>query len=128
MFIIVDLPEPEAPMIAMNSPSSIVRLTPRRANTGLSPASYRLTMSLSSIIWAPLPASPPTRLDRYRQTDREFCLATLEVGVSRKRHVRRNKHPDSIQLPPPGQTTCGQFSTARLPCRERVPELSKGGA
>ena len=28
MFIIVDLPEPDAPMIAMNSPRGIDRLTP----------------------------------------------------------------------------------------------------
>jgi hypothetical protein len=31
MFIVVDFPEPEAPMIATNSPCLIVRETPRNA-------------------------------------------------------------------------------------------------
>ena len=34
-FIRVDLPEPDAPMIATNSPRSIVRLTPRSALTSI---------------------------------------------------------------------------------------------
>ena len=38
MFIRVDLPEPDAPMMATNSPRSIVRLTPRSARTSLSPS------------------------------------------------------------------------------------------
>ncbi len=33
----VDLPEPEEPMIATNSPTSISRLTPRSAGTSMSP-------------------------------------------------------------------------------------------
>ena len=37
MFISVDLPEPEAPMMAANSPSPIRRLTPRSACTSTSP-------------------------------------------------------------------------------------------
>ncbi len=37
MFINVDLPEPEAPMIATNSPRSTRRLTPRSARTSTSP-------------------------------------------------------------------------------------------
>ncbi len=37
MFISVDLPEPEAPMIAMNSPRAIVSDTPRSALTEMSP-------------------------------------------------------------------------------------------
>ncbi len=37
MFIIVDLPEPDAPMIATKSPRSTVSDTPRRACTSMSP-------------------------------------------------------------------------------------------
>ena len=37
MFIIVDLPEPEAPMMATNSPSRMVSETPRSACTSTSP-------------------------------------------------------------------------------------------
>ena len=37
MFISVDLPEPDAPMIATNSPCGDVELTPRSASTSTSP-------------------------------------------------------------------------------------------
>ena len=37
MFISVDLPEPDAPMIATNSPGSTVSETPRSACTSTSP-------------------------------------------------------------------------------------------
>ena len=37
MFIIVDLPDPEAPMIATKSPRSTVSDTPRSAVTSTSP-------------------------------------------------------------------------------------------
>ena len=37
MFIIVDLPEPDAPMIATYSPGSTVRSTERSAATATSP-------------------------------------------------------------------------------------------
>ena len=37
MFMSVDFPEPDAPMIATNSPRSIRRLTPRRAWISWSP-------------------------------------------------------------------------------------------
>ena len=37
MFISVDLPEPEAPMMATNSPCSMVSDTPRSACTSTSP-------------------------------------------------------------------------------------------
>jgi hypothetical protein len=40
MFIIVDLPEPEVPMMASDEPCSIVRSTPRSAWTRLSPITY----------------------------------------------------------------------------------------
>ena len=37
MFIIVDLPEPDAPIIATISPSATLRLTPRIAAISTSP-------------------------------------------------------------------------------------------
>ena len=36
-FISVDLPEPDGPMIATNSPGSMLKLTPRSAWTSMSP-------------------------------------------------------------------------------------------
>ena len=38
MFIAVDLPEPDGPMMATNSPRSIDRLTPASALTRASPS------------------------------------------------------------------------------------------
>jgi hypothetical protein len=35
----VDLPEPDAPMIATSSPAAIRKLTPRSASTGSPPSS-----------------------------------------------------------------------------------------
>ena len=46
MFINVDLPEPDGPMIASISPCSTVSETPRRACTSTSPMLYTLVMSL----------------------------------------------------------------------------------
>ena len=40
MFIIVDLPEPDVPMIAIDAPRSMTRSTPRSAWTRLSPITY----------------------------------------------------------------------------------------
>ena len=40
MFIIVDLPEPDVPMMAIEDPSSMSRSTPRSAWTRLSPITY----------------------------------------------------------------------------------------
>ena len=37
MFIAVDLPEPDGPMMATNSPSAIVRSTPASACTAAAP-------------------------------------------------------------------------------------------
>ena len=46
MFISVDLPEPDEPMIATNSPRWTVRLTPRSASTSTSPMTkVRVTFS-----------------------------------------------------------------------------------
>ncbi len=49
MFISVDFPEPEAPMIATNSPCSTLSETPRSACTAKSPAPYVLTMRRRSM-------------------------------------------------------------------------------
>ena len=51
MFIIVDLPDPEVPTIAMNSPRSIRKLTSTRART-VSPVGreYVLLMLRNSIM------------------------------------------------------------------------------
>ncbi len=51
-FIIVDLPDPEGPMMATNSPFRMVRSTPRRACTVSEPITYcrsmfRVTMMAS---------------------------------------------------------------------------------
>ena len=49
MFISVDLPEPDVPMIAIDEPRSIVRSTPRSAWTRLSPITYVRSMPRISI-------------------------------------------------------------------------------
>src|SRR5262245_34395982 len=49
MFMSVDLPEPELPMIATSSPCSTSRLTPRSACTETSPWSYVFVRFLTSI-------------------------------------------------------------------------------
>jgi hypothetical protein len=45
MCISVDFPEPEGPMIAVSSPSTIASETPRRASTAVSPLPKRRTRS-----------------------------------------------------------------------------------
>ena len=42
MFIIVDLPDPDGPIIATYSPRSTVRVIPRKAWTLMSPMKYVL--------------------------------------------------------------------------------------
>src|SRR5947208_15767640 len=62
----VDLPEPDAPMMATNSPASTSRETPARARTSTSPAWYTLVtlsirMSGAPSITAPLQRAPERR-------------------------------------------------------------------
>ena len=45
----VDLPEPEGPMTATNSPGSMVKLTPRNACTAISSANRYVLVR--SIVW-----------------------------------------------------------------------------
>ena len=45
----VDLPEPDGPMMATYSPSSIVKLTPRRAATEMDPVRYTFVTRSSSM-------------------------------------------------------------------------------
>src|SRR4051794_36701666 len=45
----VDLPEPDGPVTARNSPRSTSRLTPRSAFTSTSPTTYVLTRFLTEI-------------------------------------------------------------------------------
>ena len=52
MCMSVDLPEPEGPMMATYSPSSIVRLTPRRAATEREPVRYTLVTRSRSMTGA----------------------------------------------------------------------------
>ena len=56
MFISVDLPEPDGPMMATTSPASTRSDTPRRADTSTVPILYSLATSRTSIM-APLPKS-----------------------------------------------------------------------
>src|SRR5262245_59637245 len=47
----VDLPEPDGPVTARNSPCSTSRFTPRSARTSISPTTYRLTRFLTEMTW-----------------------------------------------------------------------------
>ena len=49
VFIRVDLPEPEGPMMAITSPRLIAKDTPRKASTSTSPILYTLRISWASI-------------------------------------------------------------------------------
>src|SRR5438067_13401673 len=49
MFIIVDLPEPLAPMNATNSPGSTRKETPRTARTSMSPLRYVFSIPSSAM-------------------------------------------------------------------------------
>jgi hypothetical protein len=49
MFIKVDLPEPEEPMTATNSPASTLSDTPSRARSATSPVWYTLLTSTKSM-------------------------------------------------------------------------------
>src|SRR5262249_22241626 len=70
VFIIVDLPEPDGPMMATNSPRAMSSDTPRRACTSMSPSVYtfrrsrmRMTGMLSCVISSlPGPRLAPARL------------------------------------------------------------------
>lgn len=48
MFIKVDLPDPDAPIMATDEPRSIERSTPRSARTVVSPMEYARSMPLIS--------------------------------------------------------------------------------
>src|SRR3712207_8063886 len=52
LFIVVDLPDPDVPMMATNSPSRIVSDTPRRAWTSTDRKSTRLNSSHANISYA----------------------------------------------------------------------------
>ncbi len=49
MFISVDLPEPDGPAMATNSPAAISRLTPRSARTSTSPIWKTLVTSWTAM-------------------------------------------------------------------------------
>src|SRR5439155_25232238 len=58
MCIKVDLPEPDGPVTARNSPRSTSRFTPRSARTSTSPTTYVLTRFLTEMTWGiELPAA-----------------------------------------------------------------------
>src|SRR4051812_3776410 len=57
MFIRVDLPDPDEPMIATDSPASTRSETPCRTGTSTSPRSYFLVTASSSSRTSPMPVS-----------------------------------------------------------------------
>src|SRR5690348_3644470 len=65
----VDLPDPDEPMIATNSPGSTLRLTPRRACTSTSPiANTRVTFSTLSTCSEDGTVANPRSEMRHRRT------------------------------------------------------------
>jgi hypothetical protein len=59
IFMRVDFPEPEGPMMAVKAPIFTVRETPRRAGTRILPSWYVLNKSLISKIVSLIPDRPP---------------------------------------------------------------------
>src|SRR3954453_10023566 len=83
MFIIVDLPDPDGPMIATSSPSWMSRSTPRRACTVTSPIVYALVIPRRlSIVGCP--ALPAARLGReVAATATRATAATRNAATAR---------------------------------------------
>src|SRR5690606_31527648 len=78
MLRMVDLPEPEGPVIEMNSPFSIVKETPRTACTSVFPRGYTLVTSTSSttISWS-FTMSPPAFIQQRRITKLKIWTSCL---------------------------------------------------
>ena len=80
----VDLPEPEDPMMATNSPAHTVRFTPRSARTFTSPkANVRVTRSILMTGWM---SSEPSRGMGRRLT---VAVAAHPAGCPLGRGFRR---------------------------------------
>src|SRR5438874_6360529 len=91
-FMKVDLPEPDGPMIATNSPSSISSETPRRAWTITSPIVYRLCRSTTLMIaeLSPLVGA------RVRFNMRDLLTGRRHHRGLRRRHRHRHHRlPDA---------------------------------
>src|SRR5262245_46900116 len=63
----VDLPEPDGPVTARNSPRSTSRLTPRKARTSTSPTTYGLTRFLTEMTLGIELTGPVRRRRRNRR-------------------------------------------------------------
>ena len=104
MFIIVDLPEPDGPMIATSSPSWMSRSTPRRACTVTSPIDVRLGDPAQSEHGLPAgshsPAgSGPASGATEAAADRRRRYATAEPAAA-ARPDRRRAVPGTITVSP----------------------------
>src|SRR5687768_9342976 len=90
MCISVDLPEPEGPVAATNSPGSMSSDTPRSACTFTSPTSYVLMRSRTEITGiTDLPAAPPAAAPgAWESAARE---ALTSAAQSRERSARRRR-------------------------------------
>src|SRR5690606_4621632 len=81
MFISVDLPDPEAPMMATNSPARMVRSTSRSTGTVISPAGYSRPRPFSSISGAPVMSAPIS--ESHRRTAHRAAARSASGPVRR---------------------------------------------
>src|SRR5438046_3019092 len=82
----VDLPDPDGPVTAMNSPRSTSRFTPRSAFTSTSPTTYVLTRLLTAMtIGMDLPAPPAAAAGPARSA---ALVGHQRVAGARGRRVR----------------------------------------
>src|SRR5881409_1239534 len=90
----VDLPDPDGPVTARNSPVCTSRLTPRSARTSTSPTTYVLTSDLTAMTdGTPLSATAPTA--RRRTAESAAALILLKWIAGSLRIVHRPYAPDA---------------------------------
>src|SRR5690349_1706084 len=98
MLISVDLPEPDAPVIATNSPRAMSRSTPSRARTSVSPAPYTLLAARSESSGAS-GVEPIGRPPGGRQVD-QHAVAGAQSGA-RDLHklavIDARRHGESLE-------------------------------
>src|SRR5262245_24944441 len=89
----VDLPEPDAPMMATNSPRSIRRLTPRSASTTTSPMRYDFARSSTSITTSDAGMAGLLRVSEAEGRARRLAAGGGSAGLADDHALPRRECP-----------------------------------
>src|SRR6185369_8495810 len=77
----VDLPEPDGPIIATNSPVSILKLTPWRALKKTSPSRYDLVTIFTLIMWCGVYQLSNVRVvEQYHRRPYSHPVPQIDLG------------------------------------------------